>query len=61
MSREEYFGRLASHLYKNELDGHCPDDGMICEECCEHQDTDHNMCMDCNKQLDSPEYLELDR
>jgi hypothetical protein len=29
--------RLQAHLLRLEADGHCPDDGVVCEACCEHE------------------------
>jgi hypothetical protein len=29
----------------------CPDDGLLCPECCPHDDTDHGICMECEADL----------
>lgn len=29
----------------------CPDDGVICEHCCQHEDVDHGICNDCEENV----------
>lgn len=39
----EAFEEIESHV--------CGEDDEICEECCEHGDTDEYCCLDCGKEL----------
>lgn len=42
--------RKADALAKHIADG-CPDDGLVCKECCEHWEKDHDICVDCEEEF----------
>ena len=33
-------------------------DGNSCSACCEHQELDHYVCLDCGKELDPGEFID---
>jgi hypothetical protein len=36
--------------------GHC--DSLECQECCEHNECDHYICLDCGKELDPGVFID---
>lgn len=39
------------HEARREHWGECQDDGETCSECCEHVETDHGICSDCESDV----------
>lgn len=35
------------HIARSKAEGECPDDGEVCESCCEHDELDCGHCLDC--------------
>jgi ribosomal protein L37AE/L43A len=51
-----YAKRLeAARLIREAIERHvnegCPDDGIVCAECCEHEELDHGICCACEADL----------
>lgn len=40
-----------SHVARGKQDGECPDDGVVCSTCCEHEEHDHGVCNDCGEDI----------
>jgi hypothetical protein len=49
---EDECARKKLHAYKRDVDGHCPDDGEVCPDCCEHEFdwSEGGMCIICELQ-----------
>lgn len=40
-----------AHTGYRETHGECPDDGVFCEACCEHEEHDHGVCNECEADI----------
>lgn len=49
---EKEFAAYKAHAFRREEDGQCPDDGEVCNECCEHEydASEGFMCLNCGNE-----------
>jgi hypothetical protein len=49
-------GKQMTREQMHEEFGHC--DSLECQECCEHNECDHYICLDCGKELDPGVFID---